>query len=652
MWFSKFVALFRKIDRFGSPIEFNHKGDSHIKSVPGSLITLAVVAVFLWYLARLFRDLNDKSSPSVSSVKSLSSKNSSYDLGSFKMLPALLVANEKENSAIPNFMVNQFATIHLEVVSASIDYHSKTRKLHKKSYPMKPCYEISNKGFYQNHYKSEFDSNFTDTTLLCADILDGEELEIYGEAFDLSYQQIHIGIYPCSLKDKSKCKDENLLSHLSFGTIEYQKYIDFSDFEDPLKIQSVYREDIYYLPTVQTIVSQEFSKTIVQDIDNSVSRDVSKVRDFPSRSRTDVSVKNRQLQTYCSEEEVGNEEVCTPYIKIKYKFTSEVNTFTREYLDFFTVFSNFGGFKELVITFAVILLYVFNKVNFSFTIAMEVFNVAGPNVLMKSLFMQDPVFVISKKQRRGSHCINLDHRQHSHDPSSTLQSNKPHKKMPFKENLSQRLYFRKCMSYLIESTTDFASLIREINNWKILKEIVFSPYQLKLIPLVALEMEKRTREAESHKQSKDKNYDHMHQLLSVELESISYHEALENLYGLKHNEKTALQNKLLESSSKDSPHHSGEPQKDSSELISHLRNKIDDLLVENLPEGVLRWSLEEDHLAELKEEIQAGDNDLLKKEQLKPSIGPPLEHLGVKTRPSLAGPRVAPKLIKKYRGAK
>jgi len=48
-----------------------------------------------------------------------------------------------------------------------------------------------------------------------------------------------------------------------------------------------------------------------------------------------------------------------------------------------------------------------------------------------------------------------------------------------KESWKMRLQIKSAMADLIETSTDYANIIREINNWKILKEIMFAPHQLK-----------------------------------------------------------------------------------------------------------------------------------------------------------------------------
>lgn len=588
MWFSKIATLYRGLDRFGPAYQLNHKGSAHFKTAFGATATLCSMAVLLWLVVRLSFQVFDRTNPTSSRLTEVKSDGTKFELSQTDMIPAFMLLNKTSQQPLPAALFSNFVTMQMEVVSATVDLTTKMRTSKKIYYSIKPCGQISNKKQYKRLYEHKELLGIQDLTMNCLDIPEEESFPVFGTILDPVIQVIRFVVYPCSLTNQSQCMPDTMIQQIAIATVDYKKFVDFSDYENPIRYGYNIRDELHLMPLNGIILTRHLSQVKVQDITNSLTGEPSKTTTFLQINEEQTYVTPKANVNYCPASSLGNELLCDSYIRVEYRYSPVIDTYTRTYADIFSAFANFGGFKELIISGMFLLLYFYNNLVSHHYMQLEVLNIGSASLLADNLLISEvnSSSPVVEAQGPGTNLRPSDSNTKifTSSESSSLKSSKTQK---FKQEEAKCEYWiKKNVQELIETSTDYANLVKEINTWKILKEIFFSQYQLKLIPLAAAEIERKKRLEEKDKLVKGRtqvellNNQIINNICTYVGQSLSYREALEKLF------------KEGENSEKDFANSNQiEPQSSKNELFSQVKSQIDEILKENLPEFIQGPSL-------------------------------------------------------------
>ena len=144
---------------------------------------------------------------------------------------------------------------------------------------------------------------------------------------------------------------------------------------------------------------------------------------------------------------------------------------TRIYRDFLFVFSRVGGLIQVGLIFFKLVYYILNRIGQGLFILHLLVNVhAFREPLEGEPQIPSKATAIIPKQSYWSYL-----------------------KSVLRKNVSKVLQFKMNAIKMIDSNTDFANQVYEISCWKVIKEIILQPHQMKLMPLVALELSRKER---------------------------------------------------------------------------------------------------------------------------------------------------------------
>ena len=355
MWFSKVVNVVRSADRFGNNFEMNHKKSSTFKTVPGAAVTLAVVGVLIWYVVRLIQQTVDTTSPTVTTLQQNIQDDTKYSLVENELLPVFVFVNKTEGNPMLAEFHSKYATVQAEVITLS--EFNRTRTV----FPLVPCSNLTNK----KPYKTLFDEKYMNRTFLavfsCLEVPEDEKLEVFGSILKDESQYVTVSMYPCSLPDVDMCAKENLLYEFVAGTLDVNKYIEFSNLDDPIKKTFQITDNLLFLKDVGTIMTRYVGNVKISDIQDSITQTPSKELNYAQIVQERMAIMSRFPSLTCTEAQVKGEGACLPYLYFEYRYSGVIDNYTRTYPDVFSAFSAFGGFKEIVNTVAILLLFLYNE---------------------------------------------------------------------------------------------------------------------------------------------------------------------------------------------------------------------------------------------------------------------------------------------------
>ena len=207
----------------------------------------------------------------------------------------------------------------------------------------------------------------------------------------------------------------------------------------------------------------------------------------PSQDKKFVNVEReksilyrRENVHYCSSPTI-DDKTCPAYLKVEYRASGIFHTYERTYNDIFEVYGEVGGLKELVFLGAMFLYAFYNSFWMSSFLRNKLVSFSN----LRSL--------LEKSESTNTDTISTEPIS---TESSPLQTNKPGsptlKKTINSGQVKAKLAgLQDAMDEMAESTLDACTLIQEINNWKILRHLIFKPEHLQLLPLASINIKKR-----------------------------------------------------------------------------------------------------------------------------------------------------------------
>lgn len=300
--------------------------------------------------------LTNKDQPTVTSMKEIDVSKFEFDIANSGMVPAFVIYNRNTGKIIASDDVPRFMTIKARLRTSYFDTQAKLLKYEHENIPIVKCSLLKNTNPYKNLMKN-FEYAYSN---LCLEVPADQPLKTKADSATPLYSYLTVAAYPCSLEDETQCESFDTVLSLSLAIGYSKHYIQFADYENPFKSIYYYREELNVMPNIGTTVYNFIRKIDLVDqtsaIFNSVARGSALVVE-----REEASSHYRENVTRCTEAEIDSFS-CKAYINFEIRSSGEVEVMTRIYSDFFSAFSEIGGFKEVVFTAVIILYFAYNNI--------------------------------------------------------------------------------------------------------------------------------------------------------------------------------------------------------------------------------------------------------------------------------------------------
>jgi hypothetical protein len=334
------------------------------------------------------------------------------------------------------------------------------------------CSEIDNE--YKNTLLQNNPGNraFFDAEGLCPNFSeeDFQELYLQGSILKPPFRWVDFNFTPCSNPDPTLCMDVESLSSMRFLIIMPQISFDPKNKKNPTTINS----DADFRTFLSSNVVQKkefiFRKVEIED-DNWI--------DFTNEKLTheyveldldkSTSVSRQTLPHYCSEDPADGIP-CIPYINIEFVAGKKKIIIKRDYAKIFGTLGEMGGIKEALLGIAAVLMGIYR-------------------FFVEDKFVEEQVFRMKKE-----------------DAIKLFGANGKEKEKEVEE----------LMEEVQESATDGIEMMKAFQNMKVLEQFYFGEEERMLIPLVALNLAKKSKEAEKREYERGKNFMPKDKVQSIE----------------------------------------------------------------------------------------------------------------------------------------
>lgn len=294
---------------------------------------------------------------------------------------------------------------------------------------------------------------------------------------------------------------------------------------------------------------------------------------------------------HCSQASVTDKS-CPAYLKVEYRASGIYHSYERTYTDIIEAYSEVGGLKELVFLASMFVYMFYNGFAMSSFLRNKLLNLDS----IRGMLQQTKTRSVA-----GQSSITLEPQNpeiYSLQEGIAAPQSKKSSEAPLKLK-SQIADLKEGLDEMVETSLDVSTLIRELNNWKILRQIIFRQYHLELLPLVAIEVKRKQQQAESHNRKESALINSIQPSTS---ESISLQDAFVHLVEKKRARFIQNQAGRVENT------------QHSEDVFSQIQRGIDDYFLLNLPEYLSQeghMAVPADHLnddaAKRNEEIRMGD---------------------------------------------
>lgn len=485
------------LDFLAPPVTLNIAGAQGMRTYLGVTLSMLYLASLVYLVYSTIEQYLDTTSPTIVQQSSETDTYPKMDFAASHFFPVLYVfKNDLFNipvDEIPKyFSVRYYKYRSITGIDAA---GNPTVNVSIQSMDVVPCRDIMNVPEYWQYYKE-----YTDTAhfkllgvrfAMCIKV-NSSLTSIEGGGSDPLITLLSYKIMPCSLADTTQCASVNTMKGVAFVLTNPSFGLNYSNYENPVT-GYLNVDQIYYINEglKQKFEAKLFSTEIYDDPGmyfpirlrkqfNSIDKLVTS-----SRSRDPTSVT-------CTWANVLNTK-CNAYMDFNFMSSGRKITAIRKYLGVLESVSNFGGTNSI---FFIIFLYInmfYVYMNERDFMTSQVFD----------FFSQD-LFAIKKKQggccRKKSRITNGNAVQYG-QPQELTPTKMERGAEPFgddaNKNGDQAIELdekaledvREEAFKIIEKSLDVVTLVKEVNNLKVLTHMLLKEYHLKLVPLIALSLQ-------------------------------------------------------------------------------------------------------------------------------------------------------------------
>lgn len=483
--------MYRRMDMFGGKPELRISGDSAFRTKFGATLTLLAAVGIIAQIMRTYNRLTDKSQPSVMTVSDMDMEKAVYDITNSGLIPVFVTYNKYTGQLLN---IEEMASmITMRAIYRTARFSSETKKVDMVDVyiPIIDCLQLANPVPYKDIYNYEELNGYR----VCLDIPTNVTLNIAGDRSShkiSSLSSLRIEVLPCSLADSTKCDPMSRLAEYSVGMGYNKQYISFPQFDNPIKRYYYFREEINLMPTTGTVMLNFIKQAHIYDQTSAIF-DASYTGSLIQIAREELGASSRPSQMTCTTAMIDAFQ-CFPYYAIEYRSCGLTETFTRVYPDFFSVFAEVGGFKEVLLT-CICITYVFYNGFFKDRhIRSEILDIPSVQSLLALSehrpTILSPGTVVSTTQAAVTPSSRFGKQRYSLGGRAGKGEGEERKDKEASKEMGELI------ERVIDENSSLSTIVKELAAVKVIKEILFDSHHVALLPLVELEIERKKMEKE------------------------------------------------------------------------------------------------------------------------------------------------------------
>ena len=488
----EYLQKLKGLDLMTPPVQLNIGGKSGVKTYFGVAMTimyLTSICIFSYLIVLTYLATD---SPSINEDISLSEVNPRVDMIENQLFPVIYVLAQGTHP-IPAAAVGRYFTITYNKFRVIEDvYPNGTAKVTYKSFlmPVIPCSQALQNDtlaqVYNNYQSTEYFRNHGNTSGLCPQFFPDESY-VLGGGSQQHIDMLQLEFYPCNFTDSSKCATLAELLYVNVIVTQPSSSLILGNFTNPVK--SYLNADVNYF--INTQMTQKYSETLMytEIWDQSQIFDSKTLRkNYSSVEKTVFISQTRDpTQIACPGVAQFDLSLCYPYLIFQFSSGPTKHKFVRSYKTLMQTLSQLGGINSVV-------LLVFLYINLIYNYY------AKKKLLVEKVFM----FFVGLNDRRAKkpadhfdirpgealQVNSSDGNTPSNRKKQELQERKTDVANPLAKLSGGELEEMRNEAYeVIMKNLDVITLVREVNNLKVLTHLLFADYQQKLMPLISLNIQ-------------------------------------------------------------------------------------------------------------------------------------------------------------------
>ena len=500
--FTEYLQKLKNFDIMTPHIQLNIGGKSGVKTYFGVAMTvlyLISIAIFAYIILLTFLATD---SPSVNEEQSQSKINPKVDMVENDLFPVSYLMLGV-NILVPSDQISKYFTIFynkFRVITIIDANGTPNLTLFTEQMPVIPCSQALKNAtlaqVYSKYLNTEFFQNHGMAAGLCPQF-DPQESYIAGGGSQNYIDVLNLEFYPCSLPDPTKCATIDELLNVGVVVTLPSSSVTLSNYANP--VTTYLNTDVNYY------VSQASAQRYILQLMYTEIWDTSQIL-FTSSLRSNFSSIEKSIfgvigrdpnQLNCSNTTIFINSACIPYLEFQFNSGPTRRKFTRSYKTVTQALSQFGGINSMVMLVFVYINLIYNHYAKKTLLVGKVFkffsnlkplstddtkpgNSGGASNIRKgsSAELASPELDKSRLNRLGSNSPSTNSRVHH-----SLKNPLAHLTNKELDNLKDEAY------QVIQKNLDVITLVREINNLKVLTHLLFKDYQKTLIPLISLNIQ-------------------------------------------------------------------------------------------------------------------------------------------------------------------
>lgn len=342
--------IIKKCDNFGEEFELNQGRTKRKQTIPGGVFSiLFIIFVTLGSMTFFFNFLSTED-PDVSTNITNVPIYPRFNLSKSNIYP--MFAMIKDSSSISQKEIIKHATIIGTISQVSypqiIPDGSSVPLITKiiDEFKFVPCSEVKSQlktRLYAGNAPVEAYGEFYS---LCPQIENENLFYVEGSYTQVPFTSFTIGIYPCSLKNKEECKGKGDVGRAMYNIISLTPSFDKGNYTQPVSFSPVSLFKLFLNYKVGKKLEIQLKKNEIfderLDYQGETLRDEFTEIDSVNR---DSFVRDEE-EIYCTEEEIAKKS-CLPYISIEFVSGGKTTTIKRNYKKPSELMGDIGGISEI-----------------------------------------------------------------------------------------------------------------------------------------------------------------------------------------------------------------------------------------------------------------------------------------------------------------
>ena len=497
----EYLQKVKNLDIMTPPVQLNIGGKSGVKTYFGVAMTvlyLVSVGIFSYIILLTFLA---KDSPTVNEEQSQTGVNPKVDMVSNSLFPVSYVLLGI-SYLVPAELVPKYFSVYLNkfrVVTNVLPDGSTNLTLFKDQMPVIPCKQAFKNETLAKVYNSYLDTPFFKLhgleSGLCPQF-DPTESYVGGGGSESSIDVMTLEFYPCSLPNATQCATLFELLNLGIVVSLPSSSITLSNYTEPVKtyLNSDTNYFIDHQSTQRYFIQMQYNE--IWDVSQYFFTESLRTS-FPSIEKNVFGVLARDpTQLTCPGETTFiNSPTCIAYLEFEFHSGPTKRKITRSYKTITQTLSQIGGINSMVM-----LVFVYINLIYNYY--------AKRNLLVERVFkffqhiqpLKEPR--LAKQGSEGGSPAGTTQNLGSPEldkfnsiggppkPGAASRSSQHHLKNPIAQLNKKELETLRSEAYeVIRKNLDVVTLVREVNNLKVLTQLLFKDYQQKLMPLISLNIQ-------------------------------------------------------------------------------------------------------------------------------------------------------------------